>query len=593
MKNLKNSDVSFQSCVNEGNVTGRGDFISGFIGQVDNCADTHIIINTCANNGNVSGSSSTSGFIGYFKESPNIVVEITNSSNSGTIRSSTRTGGFIGYAQTRGKATFFFQDCINYGVVDGSSPAGGFFGWLNCNSLVNLTVYRSANVGLVLGSANVGGIVGKYVNYYPSSSVSLSCVSNIGLVNGTKNVGGFIGVAEIVNTTSLYFVSCSNNGTIQAPQGNACGFYCCDYSGSLLSANVHNSASKGQVLGQDAYGIARTITTVKNVVSMATVVGTQSTIPLFIGVTSVDSLYALESVCKGCESKILFKYDTVDSEYKVVSTGESVQQKMTNKSLEAQYEMVWDRNLDLEAALQVFVGNPFNKYVYLLQSDTYASVAHYLGFSWSDFVFINITDWTPISHSSPIENGSRIVLCHHLNTYGSVNASVLVEHSTFLSDIAILKPYTNHRYLITDINNKSQVFEGSSQITKNMDIIITVVSRVVIELEPTDADNVTSSDIMETITDLIGLDPDVLIEIVQNDDGEVTTIIVIVKDEQIAHEIVGVINGLENGNGCTAGVLCRKTNAFIYGEELSFSNAFLHLPHSLFLCFVIFIISLF
>ena len=59
------------------------------------------------------------------------------------------------------------------------------------------------------------------------------------------------------------------------------------------------------------------------------------------------------------------------------------------------------------------------------------------------------------------------------------------------------------------------------------------------------------------------------VDVVLDEEGKVTEIIIIVEDESSANTIFEVINGIDMGSGCSGGVLCRKRNAYVEGNTPS------------------------
>ena len=78
------------------------------------------------------------------------------------------------------------------------------------------------------------------------------------------------------------------------------------------------------------------------------------------------------------------------------------------------------------------------------------------------------------------------------------------------------------------------------------------------------------TEVIKSISEIVGGDPSIVgVDVVRNEEGQVIGVIIIVEDENTANTIVDIINGMDTGTGCAAGVLCRKTNAYVEGENLS------------------------
>ena len=167
-----------------------------------------------------------------------------------------------------------------------------------------------------------------------------------------------------------------------------------------------------------------------------------------------------------------------------------------------------------------------------------------------------------------VEHDLDLVLCSLVTTTGVINTTFLVESGKALESISELSGFWNSSFILFNTTNSSQVYTKETLVTN--DIVVTIIksTRVVIEITPTD--KVNESEVIKTISDIVGGDPSIVgVDVVRNGEGQVTEIIIIVKDENTATTIVDIINGLDTGTGCTAGVLCLKTNAYVEGETLS------------------------
>ena len=96
---------------------------------------------------------------------------------------------------------------------------------------------------------------------------------------------------------------------------------------------------------------------------------------------------------------------------------------------------------------------------------------------------------------------------------------------------------------------------------------------VVIELNSTNFDEMNSTELIETISNISGVDPDTIkIGVEMDDHGKIVRIIVFVSNQQTAEAIIKAINAMEEDE-CQNGIICRSKEARVISPERLLSNA--------------------
>ena len=165
-------DCLIHNCRNSGNIS--GDYASGIVeagdGKIMNCRNDGdvtggniagivrydlgdgVIILSCVNTGNLTGTSTTGGIASYI-DSP--VSIIRNCYNTGTISSTLRSGAIVGGAE---ECTV--ENCYNIGTVSGTSRSGAIVGsaenavFTNCHYL-NTCIAKNNDYGISQTSENM------------------------------------------------------------------------------------------------------------------------------------------------------------------------------------------------------------------------------------------------------------------------------------------------------------------------------------------------------------------------------------------------------------------------------------------------------
>ena len=127
--------------------------------------------------------------------------------------------------------------------------------------------------GTMKGHGQIGGFVGWSSG--TRTSTFKNCINNVDLSrDGSGYFGGFIGLTENATKTTLKFINCVNNGTVNAERQSG-GFI----GGTSSTIVIENSINTGDVTGTTAVGgfignYIHTSITIKNSVNKGTVTAT-------------------------------------------------------------------------------------------------------------------------------------------------------------------------------------------------------------------------------------------------------------------------------------------------------------------------------
>ena len=210
---FNNTEIVFENCVSEGNVTGNC-YIGGFIGHVDNSFNTTVNISNCINNGNITGhKSDVGGFVGYVTNNNNLTLYVDNCTNNGLVSGKLDLAGFFGYVTGNEIINITLTNSVNNGNVNGIlNQVAGFVGVITkCNG-VFVTLSHLQNNGNITGeNSSVGGLCGLII-ICPGIKVTITNCINNGMISGNRNVGGLIGYFSDITISSVF--NCTNNGNV-------------------------------------------------------------------------------------------------------------------------------------------------------------------------------------------------------------------------------------------------------------------------------------------------------------------------------------------------------------------------------------------
>lgn len=219
-----NNNIYFTNCTNNATVTAAGGNLGGMIGQVAN-SYSHLLIDTCVNNGTLVGGAHTGGLVGSATDI--LKLRLNECENTADISTTGGyAGGLLGYAKcyTASTETWTVSYSKNTGNVSAPSFAGGIIGY--AEGAPAYRVSYSANTGDVTTTATAsgvsaaGGILGYQAqsNYARTSSFSYCynegklTSANAGSAGAVVGTGGIVGSMDATGCSTVTIAYCYDFG---------------------------------------------------------------------------------------------------------------------------------------------------------------------------------------------------------------------------------------------------------------------------------------------------------------------------------------------------------------------------------------------
>ena len=576
-------------------------YVSGFIGSVAKSGDTGIIFSGSINSGNVVGDGSVGGFIGNCISNQNITLGVHRCVSSGSIGGREGVAGFIGTICPSISGVFSLEitNSIGSGIIltNGKNACGMFCVYGTMNSGDKAMVYNSMSKGVfkITSSTTAYGIandITRAVNVVSMVNITASSSSHLfwGQSNDVSLFYGFNGnCPNCLTDDAALFKQSESNGLYELIES---GRYVDDVLNDQvtdvdarwtfdLSLTLDNLGVKvGKPVNR--YLFIDPVNPLDNLASLCEVFMNEC---IIVDNTTKMPIHDSSSIKKG--SVVLFCYNVVVSG--IISDSYYVEMDTQMKGIKSlspffneQYGVVSfdsgtrvvfnsasvvskSMRIMVVKKLRVVLGKPYTQVVYVYPGDTLGEIEKEHGLQLDGFVFIAKDTQTILTKLSVIETDIYLKLCHDVTLSGVFTGSFFVEHGNTLGDIKELQPFWNNDFTLLDATNKSKVYTNMTTVLDNMTIVIIKNTRVIVEIDL--VDDVNTTDIINSITDIISVDPSqIIVDVVRNDDGRVTGITITVIDEETATTIVDKINSIDTGSDCGAGVLCRRKRAYIEVE---------------------------
>ena len=579
----KNTTVFFSECIYDGSIT-VGNNAGGFVGYINSNYNVRMSLSYCVCTGSVTGSN-VAGFIGliFSYSGPNylFVLDITNSISEGSIQASKTTCGMF---------------CVDS----------------KCNYNVNTTVYNSINKGMVQGTS--------------SSAAAYGITNNITTARNVVSMGSVIGSSEscsfwkVSNDVEMFYglktecKKCEEDGATVFERNTTNGLYTVIGSGERVDEKLNKQAKmekysamwtydlslstkyvsvtagkpvNGQVLVDSVNPLDKLVDLCSVFMGQCTIVNQQTKKPiqepsLITDGISVSFCFNVSVIVNGVVEKSLFvEFNTQMKDIDGLSSYFTQQYEVKNADTGVLYNpsSVVDNHVKILVVKKhrVTIGKPLDVVVYVRTGGTLNTIQQEYGYTFDDYVVVNKETGVVFAKTTVISTDIELTLCHTVAVSGAFNASYIVEHDSHLGDIKELDSFWDNKYSVVDQIDKNQIYTNMTPVTHDISMVVIKNARVIIEIDP--IDDVNETDVINAITDIIGVDPGhMTVDVVRNDKGQVTEITLIV-DEAIAAEVVDSINSVDTSNNCEAGVLCRRKQAYMDGGAQSVSaNHFLWFP---------------
>jgi hypothetical protein len=598
--------------------------VGGFIGYMQDLKEPTVIsFEDCVNNGNVTGSiNNVGGFFGFISSNPNMTMINTNLVNNGNITGNDYVGGLVGQISS---TNMTISSSANNGIVNGSVYVGGLVGQI---SSINMTISSSVNNGIVNGSVYVGGFVG-YVSTY--SSVMPMNSANKGSVSSNKGMAcGFVCTTTQNTNVKTTIKNSINKGSVNA---NTNG-----YGITNIITEARNVVSMGDVTGPSgSFTFWETTTDVdlffgldgkcNNCSDGATLFQHNTSTGFYEVVRTgehVDDLLNDESVNQHFGMVWTKKLDLVftvnvsglwngtllaelgtqlnevgnlsdyfnDEEW-CVGDGDS-QPRIAFKPT---HLVTRNMKVVVGKCMDVTVGAPINKSETMIAGETLDHLAFFFHFSLDDFIVVakgsdqvlnqlsviethtvlklchnvsvlnasesrgflvehqqplqtntDLVEWADGYHLAQsnqnnktelllahfVEDDLDLVLCSLVTTTSVINTTFLVESGTKLGQISDLDKYFNPPFIIYDNNDTNTVLTRDTVVSNDIIVVITEVSKVDVVIIFDENKNITVEEVESAIKDLVELPEDehLWIEVISQGDNSFVISIRQTGDEQ-------------------------------------------------------------
>lgn len=514
-----NCTLTFTDCVNEGDITcanrNAGD-VGGLIGRVMRLDRSRVTMVRCTNRGRVElEASAGGGLAGYVGLNTNTSVVIEDCANEGNVTGGyNQIGGLVGALEQNYDTLVAISGSANRAHIKGNERVGGLVGGQYDARNVTLAVAACTNSGHVEATRGAGGVLGGE-SRGTGNTLRLARATNRGEIQGGYNsyVAGLVGDIRFDGARALTvaIADCANYGAVHVRSGAACGLYYVDSAGDDASTiALGNSVNKGPVSGGYAYGFAPFAHTASNLVSLGALTGANEAHSFWPPNPHADALYGPRDACANCTEVIFFERNATSGLYHTADSHMRVDRLLNDGAKEHGYGMRWTSTLDLaDETLEVRIGEP-------------------------------------------------------------VGAAVLVAPGTRLDAIDALAPYPAPRYVLFDADRPESAYDRTSRVTADMGITIARRTKVIVRIPPTDARNADAAEVARTVGGLVPSCARMLVTtLVIGENRMVAQIDLFVHGEDNAYAIVDALHGLDRGKGCSAGILCTHTAAFVEGNEPS------------------------
>ena len=554
--------MAFSNCTNNNFVSGDKSGAGGFLGSVWGNKNMTMTLSHCTNNGNTTvNGGGVAGFVSSIVSNENISVVFSDCINNGNVMSDHfYQGGFVGSVSSNTNMTMMISRCVNNGIITGGdSFSGGFVGSISYSKNATVTISNSINNGNVTGSYKVGGLVGQVDSSSTSYSILFTVINSAN--KGTVSVKSKLGCGLFcvgpenynMNTTVLNSI---NQGDVVA-RGKPCGI-----TNNITMAR--NVVSMGKVTGLNSYTFWEGFIDVKsffglsdcaNCTSDATLFDFNTNTGFFEVVESgehvddllndgavnqhfgmlwtnelefVDKLMFEVSVSGLLSGSFLVESGTPlggigdlqqyfnDEEHGVVS-----EKSQTRVVCNERYLVSRNMSLIVGKWVDVSVGLPFSRQEKMVIGETLDQVSQLFGFELDDFIVVDNDTNKTLNESWVLETSVSLRLCHSVSVSGIDPFSDLIDHGTALGQIEQLSRFFNESFIVFDASDPDSVFAGNTPVERNMDVIVSEVSRQEIIVVIDGVTNVSVDDIKDAITDVIVV-PDgehVWVDVVSEGDG--------------------------------------------------------------------------
>ena len=232
-------------------------YIGGLVGAVSNAATADVTFEKCVNKGNIKSTKAVAGGImaGIESNANEITIKFIDCANFGTVSGGHYAGGIMG-ANSNGKVKLIsFEGCSNNAKVSGAAATGGILaGSANGTAAsANYKIVNCTNDGEIAGTdVAAGGIMGgSYKTGGANTIVIENCVNTAKVATtGNFGAGGMIGYFNApVGNAEMTIKNCANYGDVSSKNGFVGGIFGAGYKSgnNVLNVTIENCVNTGDV----------------------------------------------------------------------------------------------------------------------------------------------------------------------------------------------------------------------------------------------------------------------------------------------------------------------------------------------------------
>ena len=389
-----NNNIYFTDCTNNATVTAAGGNVGGLVGQVAN-EYSHLLINTCENNGAISGGAHSGGLVG----SASNILKLTLNECQNTASVTTTSGyagGLVGYAKcyTASTETWTVTYSKNTGAITAPSYAGGIIGYAEGAPAYRVSyVGNTGNVTTTVttsGTSAVGGILGyqgasnyartvSFTNSYNEGTLTNNNAGKSGYLVGT---GGIVGYFDAEGCTTVTISSCY------------------DFGARNVKTGTYNK--NGIIAGYLANGTTMNVTACKGTIKGDATAMTPSSVTSTENSATVASKAEISSTMTDLERRVMLRRPKGD--------GSKENPFLVGTDMQLQY-LMWNRPFDNEAYIEITDNINFGGYHLQIDfQDSREYVARPVHVNGNGYTISNYTSSTGIFER--IGGGSTITDLH-------------------------------------------------------------------------------------------------------------------------------------------------------------------------------------
>ena len=529
-------------CANKANITvelkEQSAYVGGLIGAVLESNKPSLSFKNCNNNGffhvsSEKGNVAVGGLLGVLAITNSGYMRVFSFTNNGEMTTSFRekenatVGGVIGSLNSCKHLEVEIEGSTNNGNIFTTTPkgflsvAGGIIGFVELNEDTNITLKNNINNGGILnvidegGMCGAGGILGNVSSGEKQNVEIDGCENNGGIEYhdggsagsmGAGWYGGLVGVTMSVKPDAVVIVSVkdsANKGQLKnAQQSMSCGLFCVNKTLGNVKSIVKNSVNKGTLHGEWSYGIGNIGTSANNVVSLGMIDGMTEAALLFGSIEEITNGYGNKN-CNSCKDLHHANLTLVEKNNEFFETSEGkerVEKKLNGIAENEGYGKKWTSGLELSED------------------------------------------------------------CVEVTLSGQVSGVWTSGKGSRLGDIDILSGVMDGRHRFEEVGT-SRKLGRKTVMERDIEIRVTDKDRVLIELDKRERWCIDHDDVGRKVGQLMKSEETYVVEEKRDESGRIVGLVVYVDEGE---KVIGALNSVDKGNGCTLGLICESTQARMY-----------------------------